>query len=338
MKKILLLLLSAGFFAASFAQPVVHGYDVNPVIGDTIVLNSYNSPLNYGANGANQTWDFSTLAAQYPIMSWHYISPVGTFNAASFTNANLCAYDSVNKLCFYYYADSSRLNYIGQASSFDTNVYEQYYNAQATYRFPLTYNTHYSDTFSELYISQVLGTVPTIVDTVTITGLSDWNVVGYGTLILPSGAFNNTLKMVITNSDTFYNHRTHNLSIKNFTEVCWFYPGIHTPLLDCFNSRATFLAGTPTAINEIVGRKYKVSCFPNPAQSTVNIGFELKQPCDVTVQVVAANGAVVLKQETRYNQSGTATMPLNIAPLAPGLYVADLNISGVHISQQFIKN
>lgn len=334
MKKALLFLLSVGSFIASYAQPTIHAADVNPVIGDTIKLFFYNGAINTGQIYANALWDFSTLSTQYPTITSHYIAPDSTFNAALFPNANLCDYDSVHATCYYYYADSTRFSYIGTASSNSNHIDEIYLNPQATYRYPLTYNTHYTDSVSEIRVYQNGSSM----DSAIIRGKADWNVVGYGTLILPSGTFNNVLKVVITDTQTIQRPPTPNLITRYFTETCWFYPGIHTPILDTYNGGTYYLAGTPTAVNEIVAKKYNVSCFPNPAQENINLRFELKQPGDVSVKVMAANGAVVLNQSEHYGQPGTVTIPLNVNQLPAGVYIADLNISGMHISQQFIKN
>ncbi|PZF74446.1 T9SS type A sorting domain-containing protein [Taibaiella soli] len=351
MKKTLLFLLSVASFIGVYAQPVIHGYDVNPVPGETIEIKSKNNQsLNLGANGANQAWDFSNLSQTQGYINTitsAYSSPVGTPGAFSFPDANLrIQYNPSDTIYYYYNADSSSYKYLGYGDT-SGGAIGWVTNPRSVFRYPLTYNTHYIDTINEIF------TAPSSNDTETTHGIIDRNVVAYGSLTLPSGTFNNVLKITSTTTDTTYMQQ--DIYIDLTIETYWLYPGIHTPLLysesdfgqifhpngSITNTGGTsffYATGTPTAVNEIVAKKYKVTCFPNPAQNTVNLGFELKQPGDVVVKVMAANGTVVLKQENHYGQSGATTLPLNINQLAAGIYFADLNISGVHINQQFIKN
>lgn len=345
MKKTLLLLLSAGSFAVSVAQPTIHASDMHPVAGETIpTRHSYASasPINPGPNGPNQTWDFSSLSpSQSNPWTEVYVSPAGTFNQSSFPTANLAKSGGGVD---YYITDNDHIAHLGWARLSAPYVDELHINPRSMFRYPLTYNTHYSEIIAETVLEATSSTpgIDPYADTSRYTGKIDWDVVGYGTVILPSGTFNNVLKMtrhtIDTQTKSYMLTHTSATYHNDYTETYWLYPGIHTPIVYSSGNLTIYTTASPLAVNEIVTKKYNVSCFPNPAQNTVNISFELKQPGDVTLQIIAANGSLIQKKEAHDSQSGLMTIPLAIDQLAPGIYFVDLNLSGVHINQQFLKN
>ena len=80
--------------------------------------------------------------------------------------------------------------------------------------------------------------------------------------------------------------------------------------------------GVANVTNTING----ASAFPNPANNTVNVTFNLSSSANATVTLTNAVGQVVATQELKNVTNGTATFNTNT--LAPGLYIYSVNANG----------
>lgn len=76
----------------------------------------------------------------------------------------------------------------------------------------------------------------------------------------------------------------------------------------------------------------KISIFPNPASSVINIqlGFTLKTALSVTL--LDMRGRLLLKKEIPSNNK---SLQLNVSPFAKGTYLLKINNSNASISQSY---
>ena len=337
MKKFILSLAIVCCTYTVFAQPTINAANFNPVENTETQLSlALDTLASTGANGANQTWNYSTLSGGFSLMSTFH-SATGKPGASLF-NANYCT-NSGNDYS-YFKIDNDGIRTMGDYNAGAGNVIT---NASFEYKYPLTYTTNTTDIINERRTDIASG----IYD--DLKGTRNFKGVGYGTLILPSGTFNNVLKVVITTVDTdYYNGSLY--SITHTTNTQWLYPGITGALListfTVLEQNGTlspfpssgYTSKTPLAINEEVKKNYQFSCFPNPAKNSMNIRFTINKATDARVTILAMNGQAVRHSAPVKATAGLNTFPVNTEGLATGNYIADLNIGGVHIFQQFIKD
>jgi hypothetical protein len=73
---------------------------------------------------------------------------------------------------------------------------------------------------------------------------------------------------------------------------------------------------------------FAIKAFPNPAQGSTSISFELQDADDIQVFVYNLRGQVVAHQPARLFQAGAHVLPVNLDGLAPGSYL--LSLEGVN--------
>ncbi len=131
------------------AQITVLSTDM-PVVGNKILRTRDSAAINVniGSGGANKVWDFSNVTSAFHSTSvTHVVTPVSTTDASSFSTSNLAfTVDSLN----YVYVLNSAATYLGKgyAGKIGTDHVVTVLNPDlTTYTFPITYNTHHSDTY-----------------------------------------------------------------------------------------------------------------------------------------------------------------------------------------------
>jgi len=347
MKKTFLVSMLFISVTAAYAQPNITGNNFNPTVGETITLLNIADSLPGTAGvaiGANQTWNFQTLSGGTSENNV-YISPEGMPNASHYSS-NLCLHNTSSGDYNYYYADDTKMQYLGLSAATGGNG-NSISNASSMYKFPMTFNTNYSETINDQLTDIASGMHQ------ESKGQQTWVGVGYGTLILPTGTFNNVLKVVHTIIDTIYYNNAVSSTSKSVTTE-WWYPGIHGPVLSSnvtsnipsgqngtITASSYYTTSTPLAVNEIIRKKFHFSCYPNPAQDKLNLVINIDQPADITVNIMTVDGKIIATtNEGHYATSGQINIPvpLDKNALSSGIYMVDLNVSGTHIFQQFVKN
>ena len=327
-----------------FAQPVISSQDVSPIVGDTITLEGSFGPLptTTGGNGANQIWDYSSLTSTIT-GSTIYISALSTPTAGSFPSANLCVVgtDTLNRY-HYFNSNSTSYSHLGVASV--SGIAHKITNGLTFYRFPMVYNTS-STEHATSYLSSP-GSATT-----TIKSHRIWNYVGYGTLILPSGTYNNVLKVIFTRIDTQI-ALNNILNIQCDTSTSWFCPGIHLPALNHTIGYIQYGIGAPVTRSERYGytskiqplqneelkARLKFNAFPNPVDDVLNLRFQLEKPVEVVVNVLALNASNL--KTVRYdpvNTSQEIAIKVPMENMPTGIYLIDIAIGGEHLYHQTLK-
>jgi len=286
------------------AQPVITASGFNPVIGDkykwqTTKYTTSVPPIN----GANQTWDFSGLIDSGTVTIVSFTSPKGLFYADSFPNANLALhFTGDNNSLEYDITSSKSWGQVGYISLDTTNGRTKSLNRYSPSRpyinYPMTFGTKYIDSVNSYYSH-----IPPDNYNSSYTYNDSLIGVGYGTLKLPSGTYNNVLCM--------------NLGWNNY----WFVAnGYHLPLLaiyqDNYNGiirwNASYYAGVPLPL-QITAFS---ACWRNnnpllkwTAPNTVNTkAFNIQRSTDGitfnTIGQVAASSSTSYYFEDSYLASG----------------------------------
>jgi hypothetical protein len=182
------------FFAvATNAQPVITSSTSLPPLGYTDTV-SVVSTTNFGAAGANVTWNFGSLAA-VPNDILHVVTPVSTPYSSSFPTATYALkYTSFSgNTLFYEYSqvNSNAWEILGGGIGSSTSAN---YSADPRIRFPLPFS--YLDTRTD--VVQQTGAA-TYTQTITYDG--------YGTLIVPGATYNDVVRLKYDNGSTNIGYR-----------------------------------------------------------------------------------------------------------------------------------
>jgi hypothetical protein len=174
------LFIAASFLAInSFAQPTLTGAQLNPIIGE--VMNLRNAAYTaHGSNGSNQTWDFSNVSTT----TAQTLTIVPT--TAQYPGTNI-GYDYGGGTVHFGMVDATQQAYKYQIGSGTVITFS---DLQKTITLPLNSSTNTSDDFTATFSS---GGFP-----FTRQGTSNFESVGFGTIITPYGTFPNSIKLKVT--------------------------------------------------------------------------------------------------------------------------------------------
>lgn len=303
------------------AQPTLTSANTNPAIGDSYANNN-SQYLSPGSSGANATWDLSAMTVTSS-PSATYVSASSTPEGLSFPNANISA--GANGIYNYYKTSSSAWQYYGIALGMNV----VYSDPEDFLRFPFTYNSTYTDSWAATFVS---GTAYYRRGTTTVTGDS------YGTLKLPSGTYNNVLRVhFVENYQDSSNSGTPVIQTYKNDQYMWYLPGNHSPIASVYTltigtssptKTGYYLAGIKVGINENDRLLGSYSLFPNPVSENLNIAFSLTENKKIEIKLYNSIGEEVSSNIFKEGLIGVNEFILDVAVLPEGIYFAQLNLEG----------
>ena len=323
MKKITFtILILAIAIANTFAQITITP-TYNPAVGDRFVYRAVDTTnVQPGGSGANQTWNFSSINAANDSTVLTYVLPSGTPYASSYPTANVTQYQAAASAYTYYQTSSSQILNLGTALPSSTVVNS---NPQTVMQYPFTYNTNFTDNFQAQFASSG-GTVYRR-GTITVTGDA------YGTITLPTGTFNNALrvKQLQTIVDSMVVSGFGLVTTTTLTTYSWFSGANKFPLFQITNTSVVSIGGTtygkivtltknqPVGISQIsteVPSEFSLKQnYPNPFNPATKISFAVPKTGIVTLAV--------------YDNLGREVKNLVNGELSAGTYVADFDGTGL---------
>lgn len=297
MKKHLILLLVLIVIKHSCAQPIIQNAE-DFDIGTVLQFQKCDPEgINAGGSGENQTWDFSNLISLAETSTEWMLDPSSTTNGYLFPTSNLVVkvsngqFTYVNKTI----DENNIVGFIDTTSSYPAT---QYTNPMIIAKRPLYYGVVVTDTF-------MLSGSPSI-------GIVTLEPDAYGTLILPNGTHNNTLRVKITQIHPWF----------SYTLYVWFDGITKSALLKIDNQPYVeyLLSETVVGFPEI-NRKGAFDFYPNPARNNLVFESETKG----TLIIANHFGQVLTRASIEGRQTNISTESLD-----PGVYFlifkADHNI------------
>lgn len=220
----------------------------------------------YAGNTGNAvTWNFSGLKPfPYDTETEWMVTPASTTHGSDFPGSTQVEKYS-NGQFVYVYKTSGASYLVGFVDTTD-NLIIKYPDSIIFALRPISYGNSVTDTFTDKFSSGA--------DNFSGGGPVTINADGYGTLILPTGTYNNVLRVKITQveTDTLLNFKT--TSVTTSVSNVWF-DGVHTSALlkiDSSNSASgiqktvQYLVSETTGTEELKMDNGQWTIFPNPTK------------------------------------------------------------------------
>jgi hypothetical protein len=194
------------------------------------------------SNGADQTWDLSTITLQ-PIGTLDFISAAGTPYAATYPAANWVWRQNVTGLgsqYMYLNFSSSAVEVLATGVPLETNNYT---NPKTVLQFPFSLGQSVTDTYTDND------------GTSSVT----WTYAGHGTAITPVGTFSNIVKVTSTEDDL----------------VLWNTAPLHPLVID---DGSSVLAFGPSSVG--IGEQADLTAltYPNPCTDVLYVDVNAAAP------------------------------------------------------------
>lgn len=189
------LYLSALLFGAHLGLSAQTITDANiPQLGDSIGIDIMSVMVAPGASGSGQTWDFSTAVGTQTGF-FKFVDPATTIFSYRFPNSNICGVSWEGSYAYYDFQPGVlNTDGYGLLVSPGDSVISVYNDQETVVQLPFQHMDMFSDNFSGDDIA--LGFTFPFSGNVSVT--AD----GSGTLITPTGTFNNVVRYHLTSTKT----------------------------------------------------------------------------------------------------------------------------------------
>ena len=329
-KQIITYLLLFASFTAFPQGPTLTSSNSAPQSGDAFKrYNADTTGVLPGDPGAGQTWNFSNLGIQTTYFTYNYVAPSATpygtlFPDATVSYANDPAYG-------YYKVTSSVYEIVGMSSSVNSWIYS---DPEVIFTYPFSYGSNLVDSLhaTSFYLGINhfrIGTRTTVAD-------------GYGTLILPSGRYNNLLRIkVIQNySDSSSTNVVHVYEVS----YSW-YDGVNkTPVLT-ISTLSNTVSGSTTSVkmvnvssaaDGIADNKTlqeSLVLYPNPANNQVSITLPGTWATSENIISVYNTRGLLIVLKHALDKS----IELDISTLPSGIYIINITGNANNLVSKLIK-
>ncbi len=299
------------------AQPTLTGTGCNPVVGDNFTL-STSGYFSQGTSGANQTWNNSTLT---PTASSGEtcVTVASTTNGSSFPIANTAVQGGTT--VSYYNASSTASQNYGYDAGGTLIIYS---NPEDLLHFPFSYNNTYTDGWAATFVSG--GYTYYRKGTTTITADA------YGTLTTPNGTYTNAMRihMVQAYTDSVYVGAPTVITYNN-DEYMWYKNGVHSALAYTYSMVANGSTSTnggylssALSVNEIDNSISMFNVYPSPANSFINVQFNLTESKKASFKVYNTLGAEMSTTAVEDAFAGINNYKIDVANLPEGIYFVQI--------------
>lgn len=307
---------------AALAQPQITAGNM-PQAGDVYTYGvsyaDFDADEIAANTGANQTWDFSTFAADEDIVQ-SVVAASSTPFAATFPTANLAIVVNDAEYSFLT-ASASALNLSGVAvGGADENIAIVYSNPELLYSLPFNHQTSFTDDYGGN--GTIQGFDITIDGDVTFVGD------GYGTLVLPSGTYPNCVRFSSTKTELltflgFPSETTINrwvwFSADHRFIVASFEEFVSTDGITEESAFTTYVrASGPTSV-EAAPSPSTFKVYPNPVQSGSDLAIEWQATESVELTLLNLAGQTVFTDRVTFT-AGRNSLNQAVAAHPAGMY------------------
>ncbi len=299
-----------------------------PIIGDVNNKQKYDTTTAIPKNtGANQMWNFTSLALNSYSEASTYMAPASTPSASSFPGATISEQQGTGGSYTHYKSTTTNFEY--QGIQFP-GVVINFTNTGIAATWPVNMGYSVTDPFGG---SNTTGTV-----TSSINGSINVQGSGTGTVVMPGGlTLTNCLQ--VKNTITFTLTQNSSTQTQIQTEYSYYHSSSKFPVLSAQYQVSTTGTVTSTQLDIFVNKaivagikEQQVSAsnsvvFPNPAKDLVNVVLPNNEVA-AQLQIVDVTGKV-MTQTTNANS-------INVSSLAKGVYFVRITSKGAILQKQIV--
>lgn len=323
-----------------FAQPTITMEDVTPEIGSSVVRMQFEF-IEPGPSGENQVWDFSNTPSTFPI-NINFLAPEDAPSSENFPDASHVVSTASVFYEFRNYANDS-IGVLGfhnpgeGPNPISLTVYSDPMNYPI---FPLTYN----DTFSDTYVNQTNNEITFGPDagTMIYNTTGDYNALvdGYGTVITPIGTYDNVLRVNMYSEYEYtstLNGEFHNAADVSVSRYYFYKAGVPLPIVSISTTineyydgtadttlASTYLLVNPVNTTEIDDSQMKISLFPVPAKTQINLEIETEVHSEISLTLYSTEGKIVQNWPSKVLHRGKNVLELPLSDLPTGMYLLQI--------------
>jgi hypothetical protein len=346
MKKLtpILILLFAIYTANS--QPVLTG-SMNPQIGDRYKVDFYEdvNNLDPGPQGANVTWNFSSVAGTYHQGDFYIVVDPATtpfYDSAAVAEATICVRpEDLSQGGIYEYAkcNNNLLETLAVASADASGApvsFIKYTDPQIGMQYPFTMGDSYSDVHDGMMIMSNMGFYFWRDSSFVVTEAD-----AYGSITTPAATYNNVIRIKRTTYQSTWNRFAPEspwmfMGMFQSVDYDWFNPSIGVNVFGIHKD-----LDLPTFDGVDVLTYYNSPVGLGDTEVSTNIQIAPNPAIDY-FQVMNSRNAVILEY-TLYDIAGNMVMhsafdgqKINVSGLCSGHYIVELKSTQNVIRKQLI--
>ncbi|TVR38674.1 MAG: T9SS C-terminal target domain-containing protein [Cryomorphaceae bacterium] len=294
--------------------------------------------MHDGPDGANQIWDFTDLhtLGNSEIWGGSIIHPGDISDFPFFGMANV-AMALPNGSVRYWSNQEAGLVSLGQGGD---NEVIQMHNGATWFEYPFEFGSISSDESS--------GTLFSMCRDWALDQLVECEGVGYGTLILPNGTYENVLKIRRTTLTTRYNANLDMERHYTVLEHIWMSPEQRGPLLyqrswssdACpgSNEGAEMFYTIPQQVTHVETQTGNISLgvFPNPARQLVSVNIRSSEVTNGKLWISDMLGQHIYALPENLSIHSNFSTQLDLGNLRAGLYLIHFQTNKETLSQRIM--
>jgi hypothetical protein len=293
---------------------------------------------NVGDAGADKVWDFTNVTPDTIDFEFKYLDPATTPFVDSFPNSNSCLAVPEFGIYLYFKLNSDLWEFHGNALGISQQVYQ---DPQVQLMFPMNYEDSFTDDFASTLVS--FGVVQYGTGTTTVTADA------YGTVILPTGTFDNVMRITVleetvdstdlglgiiekihtTTTNYIWYSADHPgpLCIRDYSES--FQVALVPPLppdtlfMDPDSSFQYDPTAGSSAVPYFIADAFELQVSPNPFSSELNLNFTVENGQKLKFELQTMNGQVVYTEDYTATQ-GQNSLQIHVQGMPAGSYMAIL--------------
>jgi|GEM_PF-5214616 len=291
-----------------------------------------------GDDGANKSWDFSTVTPDTIDFEFSYIDPDTTPFFGSYPNSNSCISIPEFGIYTYFKLDNSLWEFHGNAFGMSQEIYQ---DPQIELMFPMTFEDSFSDEFAS--------TLEFFGVTTFGTGNTKVTADAYGTVTLPGGTYDNVMRLMVieetvdsTDLGLGIVEKIHTSTI-NYIWYSAAHPGplcirsysksyqvaLVPPLppdtlfMDPDSSFQYDPTATSSATHYFTTDAFELEVSPNPFASNLNLNFNVDNGQNLKFELQTLNGQIVYRESIAATP-GHNNLGIDVQDLPAGAYIAIL--------------
>jgi hypothetical protein len=340
MKQILLFPIAI-FTLSLSAQPLITSKNFLQPNQNILAFDANGLGITDGEDGPNRVWDFTGLQATGNSMIWggETLLPNQQEGFDFFNDASVALMLPSGKMRYWKNTESS-LIYIGHDGSDDLLTLN---DGATLMTYPFTYGSSQSD--------DSYGDLSSACRNFTWESSAQSEGVGYGTLLLPTGTFQNVLKVRRISFGVRKNVELDHERENNIVEYFWFSADVAGPLLyirqwtnnGCpgSNEGTEVIFFSPNVATDVSNNQQadlSFNIFPNPAHDYAILRIDTEQQALINITITDLLGHEIANPINMLRISGSQVIDLNIAGLQRGLYLVHASSENTRYTQKLVVN